>query len=519
MKGSYQKLRLLLGDQLNHDHSWFKRIDPSCIYLVAEHRQECDYTPHHIQKICAFFLSMERFAAHLRKSGHQVIHLNLDETSRYESLTSLIRHLCSEYKVTSFEYQQPDEYRLLEQLRSLDLNDEITVQEYDTEHFFLDYDSIPKNFSKNQAYKMEFFYRRMRKEHHILLDDDRNPEGGKWNFDSDNRKKIPTKEISTIPKAFRFENDVTTILNRIKSHKIKTIGKEENVLLWPCDRIQALELLTYFCERCLPSFGTYQDAMTCKSYDQWSLWHSRLSFAINVKLLSPKEVIEEAVNQYKSHDSQITLSQIEGFVRQILGWREFIRAMYWVNMPEYENQNSLNASRSLPGYFWSGNTKMNCLHHAISQSLEYAYAHHIQRLMITGNFCLLSGISPKEVDEWYLSIYIDAIQWVELPNTRGMSQFADDGLIATKPYAAGGNYVNKMSDYCKGCAYKIKEKTTSDSCPLNSMYWNFMIKHRKKLENNPRIGMIYRTWDKQEKPQRQAILARAKWCLQNLEDL
>jgi len=259
--------------------------------------------------------------------------------------------------------------------------------------------------------------------------------------------------------------------------------------------------------------------MTCQSENQWSLYHSRLSFALNSKILHPLQVIQQAIDSYENSKGAISLAQIEGFVRQILGWREYVRGIYWVNMPAYASKNTLEAKRQLPEYFWNGDTRMRCMQQSIGQSLDYAYAHHIQRLMITGNFCLLTGINPDEVDQWYLGVYIDAIEWVEIPNTRGMSQFADDGIVATKPYTAGGNYINKMSDYCKSCDYRIKEKTGDDACPFNSLYWHFMAQHRPRLEKNPRIGMVYRNWDKQTPQSQQATLKKAEYYLQNIETL
>jgi len=275
----------------------------------------------------------------------------------------------------------------------------------------------------------------------------------------------------------------------------------------------------YFCEHCLINFGRFQDAMTDQSDHRWSLYHSRLSFALNSKILHPYQVIQKAIDAYQDSQGRISLAQIEGFVRQILGWREYVRGVYWANMPAYSRKNTLAAQGALPDYFWTGDTKMNCMQQAIGQSLDYAYAHHIQRLMIIGNFCLLTGINPDEVDAWYLGVYIDAIEWVEMPNTRGMSQFADDGIVATKPYTAGGNYINKMSDYCKNCHYKIKEKTGEQACPFNSLYWRFMTTHRKRLEKNPRIGMVYRNWDKQNTSVQQATLEQAEYFIDNIEQL
>ena len=236
-------------------------------------------------------------------------------------------------------------------------------------------------------------------------------------------------------------------------------------------------------------------------------------------MISPHHVVKQAIEAYQQSDGEITIAQIEGFVRQIIGWREFIRGIYWLNMPQYSQLNYLNASNKMPSWFWTGKTKMNCLKHAISQSLDYAYAHHIQRLMITGNFCLISGIDPTEVDAWYLGIYIDAIEWVEMPNTRGMSQFADGGIVGSKAYAASGNYVNKMSNYCSNCHYKVNKTLEDSACPLNSLYWHFMDKHQDKFANNPRSRMVYANWNKKTDAQRQQVLDKAKSLQVNIENL
>ena len=259
--------------------------------------------------------------------------------------------------------------------------------------------------------------------------------------------------------------------------------------------------------------------MTEQGENRWSLYHSRISFALNSKMLHPMQVIEAALAQFHGNQSGIDHAQIEGFIRQILGWREYVRAVYWANMPGYAERNALAAEADLPDYFWTGKTKMACMKQAIDQSLEYAYAHHIQRLMVTGNFAMLAGIAPQQVDQWYLGIYIDAIEWVEMPNTRGMSQFADGGLIATKPYAASGSYINKMSDYCKGCHYSVKERTTDNACPFNSLYWHFMQRHGDSFSRNPRTAMAYRSWEKMAVDVRKALLQLADYCLANLNSL
>ncbi len=518
LKRRYHTLRLILGDQLNAKHSWFKNTDDSVLFLIAELKQEATYVKHHIQKVSAFFAAMEVFANALHSAGHHVLHLTLDDTVSFDKLEDLLSSLIRRYAIKEFQFQRPDEFRLISQLRNLSLENKAETVECDTEHFLLPFDEIPDYVKPSQHNRMETFYRKMRVRFNILLEDGK-PTGGKWNYDSENREKLKPADLSAIPDPVVFANDVKAVIARIKKHKVPYFGQEEERLLWPISRAQSLKLLKHFCDRCLPEFGRFQDAMTCQSPNAWSLYHSRLSFAINSKMLHPTQVIRAALKAFEQSEGKINLAQIEGFIRQILGWREYVRCVYWANMPNYQTQNALKADRPLPQYFWDGNTKMQCMKSAIGQSLSHAYAHHIQRLMITGNFCLLTGIAPDEVDAWYLGIYIDAIEWVEMPNTRGMSQFADDGWVATKPYAAGGNYVNKMSDYCKNCHYKVKEKVSEDACPFNSLYWYFMTLHRDKLARNPRIGMIYRSWDKQSESQQQDTLQRAKWCLDHIEDL
>jgi len=520
-----QTLRLILGDQLNASHPWFKEVDKNYTYIIAELFQETDYVTHHIQKIQAFFAAMQSFAFSLKEAGHRVLYFTLDDTKEFKVLPEL---LCDLLKANfkHFEYQQPDEYRLSEQLASfcdtLKAND-ITSSCVDSFHFYLPHEELKEHFKSNTSHRMEFFYRYMRKRFKLLIGKDDKPDGGKWNFDQQNRNKLKKKDIAIIPEPLIFSNDVSDINQRISRHSINTIGKGGDSLLWPVNESQSTELLEYFCRNLLPLFGTFQDAMTCTADDiiskkQWSLYHSRLSFSLNSKILSPKKVIDTAVKYYNANE-KISLSQIEGFVRQIIGWREYIRGMYWANMPLYIKKNSLSANNKLPKWFWDGKTKMNCLHHAINQSLEFGYAHHIQRLMITGNFCLIAGIDPEQVDEWYLGVYVDAIEWVELPNTRGMSQFADGGLIASKAYAASGNYVNKMSDYCGSCYYNVKEKITDNACPLNSLYWHFMEKHNAVFETNPRQAMVYRNWRKQSQTLQRDTLMKAEYYLSKLNDL
>lgn len=511
-------LRLILGDQLNASHSWFRQRDDTCLYVIAELKQETNYVRHHWQKIYGFFAAMQCFAQALQASGHRVLHLTLDDTSQYTDLPDLLNGLIKEHKVSHFDYQRPDEYRLLEQLRTFSDTLSITTQESCTEHFLLPFAEINQQFKADKAHRMEMFYRRMRKRFNYLMDDDQ-PEGGRWNFDQENRAKLKADDLKLIPEPLLFNNDASDIRSRLERHNIDAFGEQPEAIIWPINRHQAREMLNDFCLRLLPYFGRFQDAMTGQHRQHWSLYHSRLSFALNAKILNPRQVIEAAISAWQDDPERIELAQVEGFVRQILGWREFVRAIYWVNMPAYASANTLQAKQQLPGYFWTGKTRMRCMEQSINQSLEYAYAHHIQRLMVTGNFSLLAGIEPEQVDAWYLGVYIDAIEWVELPNTRGMSQFADGGLLASKPYAGSGQYIHRMSDYCKNCHYKVRQRSGEGSCPFNSLYWHFMQRHRERFEKNPRMSMVYRNWDRQEPETRKQILQQGQIYLENIEQL
>ena len=341
------------------------------------------------------------------------------------------------------------------------------------------------------------------------------PLNGKWNFDEDNRKKLP-QEVA-IPKPLVFKNNVTEVLEDIKKSNIKTIGEiDAHDFVWPIDRIQALNLLHFFVKECLTYFGTYEDAMTTRG---WSLFHARISFALNIKLLSPLEVVNEVINEWGKNTKKISYNQVEGFVRQVIGWREYMRGIYWLKMPDYASLNYFNHQQKLPHWYWTGNTKMNCLKHSIDQSLTHAYAHHIQRLMITGNFALLAGVHPDEVDQWYLGIYIDALDWVEITNTRGMSQFADGGIVGTKPYVSSATYIDKMSDYCKTCHYSKTKKVGEKACPFNSLYWNFYDQHENKLAKNPRIGMMYNVWRRMKTKDKEELLYQAAYYLEHINEL
>lgn len=514
----FHTLRLLLGDQLDIQHQWFNQTSDDVCYVLAQLRQETDYALHHIQKVCAFFSAMEQFAGQLQNKGHHVRYLTLNDTNADASLDALIIRLCREHQVKRFEYQQPDEYRLHKQLQALELQGHIEINCVDTQHFLLPMPEIPQHFAAGKSVRMEHFYRKMRKRFDILMEDGK-PVGGKWNYDQQNRQRLKQKDLDAIPAPLEFSHDVSSILQLLHDHEVNTIGQSTDSINLPVTRAEAIELLSYFCAHCLEHFGTFQDAMTANSPYHWSLYHSRLSFALNIKLISPAETIDTVLKYYAAGQSTIGIAQVEGFIRQILGWREYMRGVYWANMPDYQSFNHFEANHELPGFFWDAHTRMNCMHHAIAQSLDYAYAHHIQRLMITGNFCLLAGISPDQVDHWYLGIYADAIEWVQLPNTRGMSQYADGGIIASKPYASSGNYINKMSDYCNDCHYRVREKVGDSACPFNALYWNFIHQHSELLKNNQRMSMIYRSWEKMNSEDREQIINKAQQLIEDLENL
>lgn len=507
-------LRLILGDQLNINHSWLRTIDNTVTYVMMEIRTETDYAAHHIQKVVGFFAAMRQFKNKLIEKKHSVIYISLNDRTNLQAFDKNISQLILKEKFTHFEYQLPDEYRVDEHLKAFCRTLIIESKVVDSEHFFSTRHELGNFFKGKKLFLMENYYRAMRKKHNVLMDGNQ-PLTGQWNYDKDNRKKLPTNHKCTPPLV--FDNDVSEILKEIKSTNIKTIGCiHAKQFIWPINRKQSLELLNFFVEECLPLFGTYEDAMTP---NEWSLYHSRLSFSMNVKLLSPQEVINRAIAEWQARPKDIEINQLEGFVRQILGWREYMRGIYWLKMPEFATMNYLNNQAKLPKWYWTGDTKMKCLSHSIKQSLEYTYAHHIQRLMVTGNFALLAGVHPDEVDAWYLGIYIDALDWVEITNTRGMSQFADGGIIGSKPYVSSAAYIDKMSHYCKNCFYDKAKKVGDKACPFNSLHWNFYDKHEAKLAKNPRIGMMYNIWQRMESKAKADLLQQAEEYLNNIDNL
>ena len=512
-------LRLILGDQLNEHHSWFSTPpdQDEAIYVMMEIRSETDYAQHHIQKIIGFFLAMRHFAGYLKAQGRKIHYLQLQDPGNRQSFTANLIWLADHYQATAIAYQLPDEYRLDSELAQLSSSLNIPVHIFDTEHFLSERKTVAQLFAGKRTYLMETFYRHIRRSYQLLMEGDGStPLTGQWNYDQDNRQPLPA--AVDIPPVLRFERNVSSLHDEIQQAGIQTMGriKDPTQFDWPITRGEQLQLLHHFIHHRLHAFGTYQDAMSSRHY---LLFHSQLSFGLNTKMIHPLEVIKAAIQSWQENPGTISFAQVEGFVRQIAGWREFMRGVYWAQMPAYANSNYFNHQAELPQFYWTGQTKMYCLAHAIGQSLESAYAHHIQRLMVTGNFALLLGVKPEYVDQWYLGVYMDAIEWVELTNTRGMSQYADGGLLATKPYVSSGNYINKMSDYCNHCPYNPKEKIGPKACPFNSLYWDFMYRHRQLLAKNPRIGMVYKNWDRMDEIQQQAILQQAIWVKENIDSL
>lgn len=506
-------LCLILGDQLNPLHSWFARPDPQRVHLLLELRQETDYVVHHAQKVIAIFAAMRDFARQLKAAGHRVRHVAIDDASNRQSLTANLDALISHYGASAVEWQQPDEWRLDAQLNDWAARQPIACQAVDSEHFYTARGEAAELFADRKQWLLEHFYRTLRRRHGVLLDADGKPEGGQWNFDADNRKSWPGNPPE--PADRRPRHDHSALWQQIEAAGIVTLGQPQAAdFRWPLNRAEALQQLDDFIEQALPHFGDYQDALSSKG---WRLFHSLLSFALNVKMLNPQEVVQRVEQAWR--EGRAPLAATEGFIRQILGWREYVRGVYWARMPGYTESNALGHQRPLPHWFWNGDTGMACLAAAIRASLQQAYAHHIQRLMVIGNFALLAGLDPQPLHRWYLGIYIDAFEWVEAPNTLGMSQFADGGQLATKPYVSSAAYLDRMGDHCKGCRYDKKLKTGARACPFNALYWDFFERQAERLRGNHRLAMVYKNLDKMTPEARAALSEQAAATLARIETL
>ncbi|MDB5640701.1 MAG: binding domain of photolyase family protein [Hyphomicrobiales bacterium] len=496
-------LRLILGDQLTRDISALDGLDASQdTILFVEAHDETVYAPHHKQKIAFILSAMRHFADALRAEGLRVDYVKLDDAGNTGSFTgetarALARHACTRVVVT-----EPGEWRVLDMMRGWSEAFGVPVEIRDDDRFFCSRGRFARWAEGRKSYRMEFFYREMRRETGLLMESD-DPVGGQWNFDHDNRKALPAG-VKPPPRARFAPDEITRDVMALVAARFANHFGDLDTFGWAVTREGALEALNYFIDACLPLYGDYQDAM---KQGEPFLFHAAISPYLNCGLLTPREICVAAERAFRK--GAAPLNAVEGFIRQILGWREYVRGIYWLRMPDYAHSNALEAHRPLPWCYWSGETHMNCVAQVVKETRVNAYAHHIQRLMVTGTFGLIAGIEPREVEEWYLAVYADAYEWVELPNTHGMALFADGGLLASKPYAASGAYIDRMSDYCGSCAYDVRKKTGPGACPFNLLYWRFMIVNEERLSKNPRMAMTYRTLAKMEPARRATILHEA----------
>ena len=497
------KLRLILGDQLNVAISSLADCDISNdIILMCELKQEASYANHHKKKLILVFSAMRHFALQLSSQGYNVDYIHYDEPDNSGCFEQEIIRACQRHQIQDVVLTEPGEYRVLHAIESIP-SQQINIQILEDDRFFCSHHDFQQWSQGKDNLRMENFYRLMRKTHNILMDGDP-PIGGRWNYESENRRTPKGKHL--FPAPYQQENDTITeqVVALVETQFADHFGEIEN-FDFAVTREQALAVLDKFINQRLTLFGDFQDAMI--EGEAW-LYHSHIGMYLNIGLLLPKEVVltvEQALHKYNP-----PINAVEGFIRQILGWREYVRGIYWLQGPQYKDKNYLEAKNDLPDFFWSADTKLNCLKQCLTETKANAYAHHIQRLMVLGNFTLLTGIDPHQVNAWYLAVYADAYEWVELPNVSGMVLYADGGLLASKPYAASGAYINKMSDYCKGCSYKVSQKNGPEACPFNYLYWNFLLVNRHKLESNFRLGMSYRTLDKMSEDKRDLVQSDAR---------
>ncbi len=499
-------LRVILGDQLSDGLSALQGLDAARdVVLMAEVVAECAYAPHHPRKITLVLSAMRHFAAALRKRGVTVRYVRLDDPENTQTLGGEVRRAAAALGCEQVIATSPGEWRVLQDMRSWP-----GVEIRDDARF-----CAPPGFFETWAggkgaRRMEFFYRDMRRLHGLLMEGDV-PAGGRWNYDAENRKKMPAHVA--VPAARRFAPDAVTreVMALVAARFAGHYGSLDGFDL-PVTQAQAQAGLRDFLEHRLAGFGDWQDAMAA---DGPYLFHSLVSAPLNLGLLDPLAICRAAEAAYLAGTAP--LNAVEGFIRQIIGWREFMRGMYWLHMPDYAALNTLEAWRRLPEFYWTGQTKMRCIAQVVGQTMRHGYAHHIQRLMITGNFALLAGLAPDDVDQWYLAVYVDAYEWVEMPNTRGMALYADGGMVGSKPYAASGAYINRMSDYCGGCFYDVKDATGDRACPFNALYWDFIGRHVTRFEKNPRMAMPVRGWRAMAPDKGRRIRNRAAHLLHQIE--
>ncbi len=501
------RLVLILGDQLTPTIAALRTADKARdVVVMAEVMEEGTYVPHHPQKIALVLTAMRKFAQALRHDGWRVAYARLDDPETGPSIGAELLRRAAEFGATDVVATRPGEWRLIAALEALPLQVSILPDD----RFICPQVEFEAWAEGRKQMRMEYFYRDMRRKTGLMMDGDK-PAGGQWNFDHDNRKPAKADMFRTPPLRFDPDDTTTEVLALVAARFADHFGTLRP-FGWATDRAGALLALDHFITHALPSFGDYQDAMLA---DDPVLSHALLSPYLNIGLLTPLEVCQRAEAAWRA--GSVPINAAEGFIRQIIGWREFVRGIYFLHGPDYAAQNALGHSRDLPAVYWGAPTKMACMSHAVGQTRDMAYAHHIQRLMVTGNFALLAGIDPAQVHAWYLAVYIDAYEWVEAPNVIGMSQFADGGVLGSKPYVSSGAYINRMSDYCKTCAYSAQAKSGDAACPFNLLYWHFLDRHRARFEGNPRMAQMYRVWDKMETDHKARVLSDAKTLLATME--
>jgi len=492
-----RNLVLVLGDQLDSESAAFDGFDPSQdAALLIEAREEATYVPQHKIRLVLFFSAMRHFREHLRAKGWRTHYSRLDDPDNLGSLPDELRRYYNRLKPQGVVVLAPGDWRVQAALSSLQLPLDIRPDR----SFLCSRETFAAVAGEHPNMAMETFYRRMRTETGALMDGDE-PRGGEWNFDKDNRKPFPRKGGPHIPPPCYFSPDEMTraAMRLVEQDFAHAPGKLGGFDL-PVTREQALEALEDFTARRLAQFGPYQDAMVGGAP---FMFHSLLSAPLNLHLLRPREVLDSALR------AEAPLASVEGFVRQILGWREFVHGFYWLLMPDYAGRNALDAQLPMPRFYWTGETDMRCLSEAIRHTIEHAYAHHIERLMVLGLFALLLGVRPYDVHRWHMSMFRDAIDWVSLPNTLGMSQHADGGVVGTKPYVASGNYINKMSDHCRKCRYDPNKADGDDACPFTTLYYDFLARHKPRFARNLRMKPQYLNFERKDADELQAIRRRA----------
>lgn len=484
-------LRLILGDQLSESIASLQGLDKARdTILLCEVMEEATYIPHHPKKIAFLFSAMRHFSAELEAKGYSVRYIKLDDKNNTGNFRGEVERAIAQSKPDRIIVTEPSEYRVLQMMQSWQKSLGVAVEILPDTRFLASHAEFATWAKDKKQLRMEFFYREMRKKHSLLMEAGGKPTGGEWNYDKENRK--PPKTRMKSPKRIAHKKSLITkeVLALVKDRFSHHFGVLEP-FHYAITRDQALLELDHFIDQLLPNFGDYQDAMVA---GEPYLYHSLISSYLNAGLLLPLEICQKAEAAYRAGNAP--LNAVEGFIRQILGWREYIRGIYWQFMPEYGQRNSLNATTPLPEFYWTAETQMFCMAEAIRHTRDHAYSHHIQRLMITGNFALLAGLNVQHAQEWYLAVYSDAYEWVEMPNTLGMALFGDGGVVASKPYAASGKYIHRMSNYCKKCFYDPDEMGGEKACPFNALYWDFLVRHEDKFRGNQRMPYVYFTWDR-----------------------